>query len=182
MKQRRILLKITVALAIVTMLSLFLVGAAGAWVPPPQIQIIPLLDNTQDGYNLGVDPQVGIVGYKTCSADPTHIVVQVKMLGAVPNSGELNIQLVTAGNDPGCGLHPDGSSGHYGDINDIGTISTNKWGVGYSAQIKVDVTSLENVAPSGAMTYAHVDVEDYTPPYVLDMNQYGATPLMWLQP
>ena len=178
MHKKQTLLRITIALGLVVVLLIAMTSVVGA-----TRNRLELLSNTQNGYNLGTDPDVGWVSYRLPTpGDPTHIMINVKIHKGIPNSGPLDIELVTKGTDTGGGLPPDGSAGHTGYINIIGTISTNGAGEGQSGDIMVDVTTLGSVAPSGQVTYAHVDIEDNTFPYVIGNNNYAATLLSWTQP
>jgi len=128
---------------------------------------IDIYDNTHNIWNVttndpdtgGPDPVIGFVNFRpTVPGDPDHVIVTVALKGGAPDC-DYNIELVVDANDPNAGLAPDGF--HHAAVNPIGTLTTNRNGLGNSGAIQVDVTTLSNTALSGSFTYAHVDVEDY---------------------
>jgi hypothetical protein len=162
---------------------------------------VNIYDNTNDGWNVTVgdpDPVIGFVNFRpTTPDDPSVIVVTVSLKDAAP-SCDYEVQLVTTGSDETGGLAPDGS--HTGIINTIGTIETNKQGIGNTGAIVVDVNTLIGTATSTNITYAHVDLEDFDGDCTeadgtgVANNEYGAsgkipgstldlpTNIHWLQP
>ena len=147
---------------------------------------INIYDNTHNGWNVLTndpdtgtpDPVIGFVNFRpTVPLDPSNIIVTVALKDGAP-SCTYNIELVTSGSDNRAGLQPDGT--HFGYINIIGTLTTNQNGIGNSGDIVVDVTGLSNIAVSGGITYAHVDLEaqctcieaDGT---TVEDNEYGAS-------
>jgi hypothetical protein len=173
---------------------------------------VNVYDDTHNGWNVttpdpltgGADPEIGFVNFRPTigcggggECDPNNIVVVVTLKKAAPNC-TLTVQLVTSSTDDGGGLAPDGN--HTGFINVIGTITTNSQGNGNTGAIVVDVGTLGGVAPSGQITYAHVDLEDLAGTCVeadgtpVENNEYGAsgerpgqglglpTNIHWVQP
>ncbi len=184
MSKKRIIFRIAIAVGLMVVLLVAMTSTVGA-----KRNRLELLSGTSNGYNLaGVsndpitnlpDPDVGWVSYRLpTKGDPNHIMINVKIHKGIPNSGPLDIELVTSAQIVSGGLDPDGRPGHTGRPNIIGTISTNAAGEAQSGDIVVDVTTLFNVSPSGGFTYAHVDVEGGS----LRPNDYAATLIYWEQP
>lgn len=141
---------------------------------------VNVYDDTNDGWDL-TDPVIGFVNFRpTVNGDPDNVKVVVALQNAAPNC-TFNIELVTSGNDDEAGLAP--GTGHTGWINVVGEITTNKHGKANSGDITVDVNGLSFVAPSGELTYAHVDLEPQTNDCYEDEaagdvvvnNEYGAS-------
>jgi hypothetical protein len=169
-------------------------GAAGQ-------TMLNIYDNTHSGgWNVttndpvtgGPDPVIGFVNFRpTVPGDADHVQVVVVLKNGAPNC-DYELQLVTFGSNTSGGLAPDGF--HNGDINVIGTLSTNAQGKGNSGAITVDVTTLGSVALSGGHTYAHIDLEDpdgdctESDGTSVANNEYGASAvdvdarMHWLQP
>lgn len=154
---------------------------------------VNIYDNTHNGWNVttadpvtgGPDPTVGFVNFRptipcngvTPECDPNNIVIVVALKKAAPDC-TLSIQLVTSATNPDAGLAPDGA--HAGFINTIGTVTTNSVGNGNSGAIVVDVRTLSGIAPSGQITYAHVDPEAFgacteADGTTVEDNEYGAS-------
>lgn len=163
-------------------------------------------DNTQNGWNVttddpgtgGPDPVIGFVNFRpTVPGDPTHIKFVVILQDAAPNCG-YSFQLIPQVFDPSAGLAPDGTRTGSGTAW-LGDIWTNKKGHA-SATFVADATLLPGTAPSGQITYAHIDIEDVDGDCVekdgtsVEENEYGASGkppgsdydlpvnLHWLQP
>jgi len=143
-------------------------------------------DNTHNGWNVltpdpvtrGPDPVLGTVKFRpTVPADPNNILLEISIANAAPDC-TLTVELVTTGTDSNAGLAPDGN--HAGIINRVGSLTTNSSGSGTAALI-VDVRRLANVAPAGRVTYAHLDLEDYSGTCTepdgsrVEINEYGAS-------
>jgi hypothetical protein len=167
---------------------------------------VNIYDNTQNNWNVltndpdtgGPDPVIGFVNFRpTTPDDPTHIVLTVVLKGAAPSCG-YSVQLIPQVFDPTAGLAPDGGRTGSGTAF-LGDIFTNRKGHG-SASFVADATLLPGTAPSGQITYAHVDIEDVDQDCVekdgtnVEENEYGASGkppgtdydlpdnISWLQP
>jgi hypothetical protein len=162
---RKRLIRTTAALILLLVLSPVLTSMAGA-------QKVNIHDNTQDGLQPG-DP---VIGFVVLNQDANgRLIIEVSLKKSLPYEN-FTVELVTVGNNTDGGIN---QFGHYGFINMLGVITTNKVGNG-NAHFTVDPTTLLGVAP-GVMNYGHLDIEDYID-LSIGINQYGSAAVSWMQP
>jgi len=146
-------------------LSPVILSTAGA-------QKVNVHDTTADGLQ-PVDP---IIGFVVLNQDANgRLIIEVSLKKVLPME-QFTVELVTAGTNTDGGIT---GAGHYGAIIVLGIMTTNKVGNG-NAHFSVDPTTLVGTV-SGAMNYAHIDVEDYIDGSI-GFNQYGSAAVSWMQP
>lgn len=166
-------LALAVGIGLVLMTATMSQAAKPAPTHPQQFEIY---DETQDGLDPAIDPDIGNVQAVANPGGKERLIIQIHLQGAAP-SCELEVELVTWTEASNGGL--DGS-GHFGDITVLGTITTNAAGNG---------NAHFDVAPSGdgmadTEMFGHIDLEAVFLPddceeddgTIVQQNEYGAAP------
>lgn len=171
-----------------TALSVVVFGLAvtPAFAKPPGAQVFEVYDNTQDGLQVGTDPDTGNVQANANPGGQARMIVEAHLQKAAPNC-TYDVQLVRDSAASNGGLD---ATGHSGSIQLLGTLTTNGVGNG-NAHFDFD--------PSGDGTtdqvaFGHLDFEDPSGTCTeadgtsVANNEYGAapapallTPLTWLE-
>ena len=136
------------ALGVVALLLAVVVPTAHA---APGAQRFEVYDNTQDGLQVGIDPDTGNVVVNANPGGSDRLIVEVHAQKVAPNC-TLSVQLVRDSAASNGGLD---ASGHTGSIQTLGTLTTN--GVG-NGNAHFDVV-VGDGTPDTAV-YGHVDLED----------------------
>lgn len=159
---------------------------------PPGAQVFEVYDDTQDGLQVGTDPDTGNVVANANPGGTSRLIIEVHLQKGAPNC-TYDVQLVRDSLALNGGLT---AIGHSGPIDVLGTLTTNGVGNG-NVHFDVDPQTLPDSvdATPGVLdstVYAHIDVEDPSGTCVeadgtgVANNEYGAapdpalgTPLTW---
>lgn len=166
--------KALVLVAGVTVLVLA-TGVAQAGPPPkPNPQQFEVYDNTDNGLQVGVDPDIGNVQAVANPGGKERLIVEIHVQKAAPLC-TLTVELVRDTAATNGGLD---ATGHTGSIQILGTLTTNLVGNG---------NAHFDIAPSGdgsadTATFGHIDLEDpsgtctESDGTTVVFNEYGAAP------
>lgn len=161
-----------------TLLSLVGMAAANAG-PPPKTnpQQFNVYDETQDGLQPAVDPDIGNVRAVANPGGQDRLIIEVHIQHAAPDC-VLTVELVRDDEASNGGLS---SAGHTGSIQVLGTLTTNGQGNG-----NFHFDGDPNPSPLSVGTtpaFGHIDLEDYSFGSCLEDdgttvqgNEYGAAP------
>lgn len=149
----------------------------------PGAQRFELYDNTQDGLQVGTDPDTGNAVVNANPGGSDRLVIELHAQKAAPNC-TLSVQLVRGSAATNGGLD---ATGHSGAIQTLGTLTTNGQGNG-NAHFDIQVG---DGTPDTAV-FGHIDLEDLggacteSDGTSVANNEYGAapdpalgTPLTW---
>lgn len=170
-------------LAVISAFVLLSVSVVSA--KPPGAQLFNVYDNTDDGLDVAVDPDIGNVEFNANPGGQARLVIQTHLQGAAPNC-EYRVELVRDSAVTNGGLD---ALGHTGSIQILGTLTTNAAGNG-NAHFDVEVGDGE----LDTTVYGHLDFEDVSGECLeedetgVSINEYGAapdptlsTPANWLE-
>jgi hypothetical protein len=154
-------------------LACFILLASMVKAAPPGAQVFEVYDETNNGLDVSVDPDVGNVEFNANPGGQPRLVIEAHLQKAAPNC-EYTVELVVDSEASNGGLD---EIGHTGVIRALGVLTTNRAGNG-NAHFDYD---LSNFGDGTTQMWGHLDFEDPTGTCTeadgttVQFNEYGAT-------